>query len=190
MRFALEFWGSQRLTQNVLIFQMKYVFIMLGTLGLLCGAYFKAQTKINRRLNLTSLKLGMTSQQVETVFGVPSAQHRNQLTYIFENDSELTITFRDEIVASAKVKFHEPLKISDPEIRLLTLVQMDSDSENLERPSWFFAGKPEEGLIYKITADGVIESLTWVPPFSYHQNQAKHLQALMRDFHNQHVTNM
>lgn len=168
---------------------MKYLFILLAVAGLLGTAYFNAQTKIHRPLKLTSLRLGMTVDQIESVFGVPSAQNRNQLTYIFEDASEMVITLRDDIVASAKVKFHQPVKIEDPQMRQLTLVQMESETLS-SQPSWFFAGKPEEGLIYKITANGVIESLTWVPPFTYQQKQPKQLQALLRDFQSQNVTQL
>ncbi len=168
---------------------MKYVFILLVGAGLLGAAYFNAQTKIHQPLNLVSLKLGMTVDQIESVFGVPSAQNRNQLTYIFEDASEMIITLRDDIVASAIVKFHQPVKIEDPQMRQLTLVQMESDTVS-SQPSWFYAGKPEEGLIYKITANGVIESLTWVPPFSYQAKQPKQLQALLRDFQSQNLSNL
>ena len=154
------------------------------------AAYFNAQSKIHRNLNLTQLRLGMTVSQLENVFGVPSAHERNQLIYIFEDSSEMVLTLRDEVVASATVKFHQPMKITDPEIRKLTLVQMESASIISDEPSFFFAGQPEEGLIYKISAQGVIESLTWVPPFTYNQHQPKQLQALLHDFQSQQHTNL
>ena len=94
------------------------------------------------------------------------------------------------VVASAVVKFHGAIKIEDPEIRKLTLVQMAPPDFQNDDTSWFFAGKPSEGLIYKITQNGEIESLTWVPPFTYGSNQAKNLQVLLRDFKNQHLSNL
>lgn len=167
---------------------LKYVFTFSLLLGLISTAYFTATSKIQRPLNLDAVRLGMTLNELEVTFGSPSAQFRNQLTYVFDDASELIVTLRDDTVASAKVKFHVPLKIEDPKMKELTLVQMETSVE--DRPSWFFAGKPEEGLIYKITADGTIESLTWVPPFYYTNSQAKQLQALLLDFKNQHLSKM
>lgn len=163
---------------------MKYGFYLVLTLALVIGAYQIAQSKLARPLQLNALSLGMSAQQIEDTFGTPSAESRNQFTYILEDGSELTITLRDEKVSSAKVKFHRVVKIQDPEMRKLTLIQMHH-SEYENNPSWFFAGKPEEGLIYKITSDGIIESLTWVPPFTYGSNQPKQVQALLQDFNSQ-----
>lgn len=160
---------------------MKYGFIFIVVCFLLGGAYFSAQSKLAQPVAVESIRLGMTVKELENTFGAPSAQNRNQLTFILEDDSELFITLRDNLVSSAKVKFHLPIKIEDPQMRKMTLVQMEELNET--SPSWFFAGKPEEGLIYKITSNGYIESLTWVPPFSYYNNRPKHLSAIFRDFH-------
>ena len=164
---------------------MKYGLYLVLTIGLVFGAYQIAQNKIARPLNLDTIRLGMTVSDIEQNFGTPSAHSRNQYTYILDDGSELVITLRDQKISSAKVRFHRTIKIQDPEMKKLSLVQMDSDGFESDRPSWFFAGNPEEGLIYKITAEGVIESLTWVPPFTYGQNRPKHLGALLRDFKSQ-----
>lgn len=164
---------------------MKYGYYFVLTLSLIFGAYQVARNKISRPLNLDSIRLGLTTQEISRTFGSPSAESRNQLTYILQDGSELLITLRDQKVSSAKVKFHRTIKIQDPEMRKLTLVQMEQDALESDNPSWFFAGSPEQGLIYKITSEGVIESLTWVPPFSYGSNRPKQLQALLRDFNSQ-----
>ncbi len=169
---------------------MKYLFALLVLTGLIGAAYHNADTKIQHQLNLSGMHLGMSVSQIETAFGVPTARNRNQIIYIFEEGSEMILTLRDDLVASATVKFHNPVKITDPEMRKLTLVQMESESLMSGEPSWFFAGKPEQGLIYKITAQGVIESMTWVPAFSYGQHQAKQLQALLQDFQSKQVSNL
>lgn len=145
-------------------------------------AYRSAENKIETPLDLQALHLGMTSDELEDKFGHPDAQNRNQLTYILEDSSKMIVTLRDDVVASARVEFHHPIKIEDPKMRQLTLVQMEADSLNEAEPSWFFAGKPESGLIYKITSAGSVESLTWVPPFSYSRNNPKNLQVLLQDF--------
>lgn len=169
---------------------MKITFIFSLLLAMISFAYISAQQKIKQPVNIQALHLGMTLKGLHQAYGVPSAQNRNRLTYIFEDHSELVITLRDEVVASARLRFQRPLKIQDPKMKQLTLVQMESESASANRPSWFFAGKPEEGLIYKITAEGVVESLTWVAPFSYASNQPKRLQALLRDFQNKHFNKM
>ena len=164
---------------------MKLGFYFILTIGLVVGAYSIAQQKLHQPLHLSSLRLGMELDEVEAIFGTPSARSRNQITYVFDDGSELFLTLRDEKISIAKVKFQKIIKIQDPEMKKLTLVQMEASNFESNNPSWFYAGKPSEGLIYKITSDGTIESLTWVPPFSYSNNQAKNLQALLRDFQSQ-----
>lgn len=161
---------------------MKYGFYFILAFGLIIGAYNAAQNKIEKPLHLNSLKLGMSSSDVDKVFGSPSAANRNQYIYILQDGSELTVTLRDEKVSSAKVKFHRTVKIQDPDMKKLTLVQMDDHDIESNSPTWFYAGKPEEGLIYKITSEGVIEGITWVPPFTYGTTERKQLSALLHDF--------
>lgn len=165
---------------------MKYGSYLLFIISLIFGAHHIAKNKTDSALNLKALQLGMTIQDMETSFGTPSAKFRNQLIYILEDGSELIITLRDEKISSAKVNFHRMLKISDPEMKKLSLVQMDMQDFSSDRPGWFFAASPETGQIYKITSEGIIQSLTWVPPFTYgSNNRAKHLGALLRDFQSQ-----
>ena len=165
---------------------LRFLFILTVVFGTVAGAYFTAQSKITYKSDLSALKLGMSLTSVKDTFGAPTSENRNILTYILPNSSVLTITFRDEVVTSAKVKFIQPVTVTDPELRKLTLVQMDPALTD-EKPSWFFAGAPDQGLIYKITADGVIESLTWVEPFTLHSHQPKNVQALLRDFNSTHM---
>lgn len=167
----------------------RFLFILAVVFSTVIGAYFTAQSKISYKTDLSALKLGMELTDVKETFGAPTSENRNILTYILPNSSVLTITFRDDVVTSAKVKFIQQVKVTDPELRRLTLVQMDP-AMNDEKPSWFFAGAPEQGLIYKITADGVIESLTWVEPFTLHSHRPKNVQALLKDFNNTHLSNL
>lgn len=169
---------------------MKLGVIFCMIFGIIAIAYFNAHQKLTQIVDLKSLHLQMTLKQVKETFGTPYSRDRNVLTYILEDSSHLSITLRDEVVTSAVVKFHNPIRIEDPKMRSLTLVQMSAADLSEGNPSWFFAGKPEEGLIYKITQKGEVESLTWVPPFSYGSNQPKNLQALLRDFKNQHLSNL
>ncbi len=169
---------------------MKLGVLVTVILGIIATAYINANQNMTQRVDLSALRLHMTVAELETNFGTPFSRQRNNLIYILKDSSELSITLRDDVVASAVVKFHNPLRIEDPQMRQLTLVQMSPGELQNGNPSWFFAGKPEEGLIYKITQNGEIESLTWVPPFTYARNQPKNLQALLQDFKSQHLSNL
>ncbi len=169
---------------------MKLGVIFTAILGIIAVAFYNANSKLSQTVDLKALHLQMTVSELEQIFGSPTSRERNNITYILEDSSHLMITLRDDVVASAVVKFHNPIHIEDPQMRQLTLVQMSPADLGNENPSWFFAGKPEEGLIYKITQQGEIESLTWVPPFTYNSNQPKNLQTLVRDFKSQKTSNL
>lgn len=169
---------------------MKYGVIFIATVFLVFTAYFQANEKLSRKTDLSSLKLSMSVEELEENLGSPFQRNRNELTYVLDDSSYLYITLRDDRVTSALLKFHHPIKIEDPQMRQLTLVQMSSNDLEGDRPSWFFAGKPEEGQIYKISQNGEVESITWVPPFSYGNNQPKNLQALLKDFKSRHINKM
>lgn len=169
---------------------MKLGVIFTTILGIIAIAYINANQKLNQKIDLNALRLQMSVTELEANFGSPFSRQRSSLIYILEDSSQLLITLRDDVVASAVVKFHKPIRIEDPEIRKLTLVQMSPADMQNDDASWFFAGKPSEGLIYKITQNGEIESLTWVPPFSYGSNEPKNLQVLLQDFKNQHLSNL
>jgi hypothetical protein len=164
---------------------MKTTTLTCVILGLLIAAYFSAQDKLQSKFDNASLRLGMGLHELEAKYGLPFAQDRNRLTYIFEDDSVLIVTLRDKIVTSAQLKYRHPLKIEDPVMQELTLVQMHSEENFLQKSTWFFAGRPEDGLIYKITSEGTVESLTWVPPFTFEDRRPKQLQALLMDFKSQ-----
>lgn len=169
---------------------MKYAVVLTIVVSLFTLAYRSAKSKTETTLDLHALHLGMSASELEVAFGRPDAQNRGQITYILPDSSKLFVTLRDDVVASAKLEFQHPLKIEDPKLNELTLVQMEADALSENEPSWFFAGKPEEGLIYKITSEGSVESLTWVPPFTYSRNNAKNLQTLVQDFKTKVSTNL
>jgi hypothetical protein len=169
---------------------MKLGVIFTVILIVIASAYYSANNALHQKIELSSLRLQMTEAELQQLFGAPYSRDNNRLTYVLDDASQLFITLRDEKVASAMVKYHKPLKIQDPQLRRLTLVQMNPGNIQDSAPTFFFAGKPEEGLIYKVTKDGEVESLTWVPPFTYGQHQAKNLQALLRDFRTQYLPNL
>ncbi len=169
---------------------MKYGFFAICIITSVIYAFIQARSSLSKRTELPQIRLSMSAQEVENQFGYPFSKERNELIYILEDHSQLIITLRDNLVASALLKFHRPLKIEDPKLRQLTLVQMSSENLGTESPSWFYAGNPADGLIYKITQDGEIQSITWVPPFTYGQNQPKNVQALLKDFRIKNLTNL
>lgn len=169
---------------------MKLGVIFTVILVVIASAYLSANSALRNKAQLSALRLQMTEQELQDKFGAPDSRDHNILTYVLEDASQLFITLRDDRVASAMVKYHSPLKIQDPQLRRLTLVQMNPGDIQDSSPSYFFAGKPEEGLIYKVTKDGEVESLTWVPPFTYGHHQEKNLQALLRDFRTQNLSNL
>lgn len=164
---------------------MKYCFHLLIFLILTCAAWHGANNKLAKPLDLKSVRLGMSLDDLKSLYGSPSAQNHNNYIFILDDGSELSITLRDSKISSAKVKFLKTVKIQDPKMKNLTLIQMETGNFLNEKPSWFFAGNPEEGLIYKITSDGIVESITWIPPFTHVGARPKHLQALLRDFKSQ-----
>jgi len=159
-------------------FTLFFLFAAAVSLGLI-----SANQKKTFNLKINSIQLGMNEDQIYSHFGEPFAKIGNVLTYILDDSSELTISFRDGAVSSAQYKFKNPPRIKDSKLKKLTLVQMQSEESYNNRPTWFFAGNPKDGLIYKVTSQGNVESLTWVPPFSYGNYQPKQLQALLKDFH-------
>ena len=169
---------------------IKFIFGILVLVGIISSAYVSAQKKIGLRPEPSQLRLGMTEEETRASFGSPTAINRNEWIYIMPDSSELIITLRDNKVTSAKLKYRESVKVTDPELKKLTLVQMDNSPTQSGEPNWFFAGKPEEGLIYKITSVGRIESITWVPRFKYGNNRPKKVQALVRDFNRRELVKM
>lgn len=169
---------------------MKYGLLFVGIIVSVVYAYIQANKVLTTQIELPKVRLTMTVAELEDDFGAPFERNRNELTYILEDSSQLIITLRDNLVASALLKFHRPLRIEDPKLRQLTLVQMNASELEGDRPSWFYAGKPEDGLIYKITQKGEVETITWVPPFTYGNNQPKNVQALLKDFRIRHLSNL
>lgn len=157
---------------------MSFIFVLIFAATV--GAYHSARDKMSDIPDLRALHLGMSVDELKTSFGAPVYKHLNQLTYLLSDSAQLIVTLRDQEVASAQLKFHRPLKISDPQLKQLNLIQMEFKTH--QDMSWFFAGNPEEGLIYKITTNGVIESITWVPPFGHKGQSTKHVGTLLRDF--------
>ena len=89
------------------------------------------------------------------------------------------IAVENEQVSAAWLELRQPLKIGDPQFKRLRFVQMGIDASL--SPTWFYAAAADRGRIFKVSQQGLIESITWVKPFAT-DGKARQLQALLRDF--------
>jgi len=160
---------------------MKNLFFLVIALMIAVFSFHHLDQTASQTKVFDQLKLGMTPDQVQDLLGYPTDKSDVETTYILDDSSEILLSFRDNELSSAKLKLKTPMKVSDSALSQLRMVQLSAPSLMESRPSWFYAGKPEDGLIYKINAEGYIESLTLVPPFTY-QYQPKQLQALYSEF--------
>ncbi len=168
---------------------MKWFLSLLSIPLIMIGAYFFRPDSLSHTEKFP-IVLGMNADSIKKVIGLPTASDNQKWIYIFEDQSELALSFRDEVLWSATLTYHEPKEIQDPDFKELTLVQVGIDSAGSSKPAYFYAGAPGEGKIWKVNAQGKIESLTWVPPFSTGDHAPKNIQALYRDFRGQYQANM
>ena len=143
------------------------------------AAYCTAQTKLDTAINLDKIKIGISPTQLEKIVGKATSSHINQLTYIFEDGTEMKVSLTEGLVSGAVINYKNPPTLQDPE--KLTFLQVNTQDSSDQR-NWFYVGKPEDGQIFKINMDGKVKSLTLVPPFQHKSNTPKHFQALLRDF--------
>lgn len=168
---------------------MKWFLSLLAIPMIVIGAYFFRPESVSYTQKFP-IKLGMSPASVSQSIGLPTAEDKQKWIYVFEDQSELVLSFRDDVLWSATLTYHDPKEIQDPDFKELTLVQVGIDSSDSAKPAYFYAGEPGEGKIWKVNAHGKIESLTWVPPFGQGQHTPKNIQALYRDFRGQYLMNM
>lgn len=167
---------------------MKWFLSLLTIPMIVIGAYFFRPDPVAHKKHFP-LKIGMTSALVSGAIGLPTSTDNQKWIYVFDDQSELVLSFRDEVLWSATLNYHDPKEIQDPDFKELTLVQVGIDSSDPAKPAYFYVGEPSEGKIWKVNANGKIESLTWVPPFGNAQTP-KNIQALYSDFRGQYRANM
>ena len=168
---------------------MKWFISLLAIPVIVAAAYFFRPSTVTYTHNFP-IKLGMSLAQTSELIGTPTAVDGTRWIYILEDQSELVLSFRDDVIWSASLNFQEPKEIEDPDFKELTLFQIGIDGSDTENPSYFYAGEPGEGKIWKVNAQGKIESLTWVPPFQQTTLQPKNIQALYKDFRGQYRMNL
>jgi hypothetical protein len=167
---------------------MKWFLSLLAIPLIVISAYFFRPESVAHTKKFP-IKLGMSSTMVSSAIGLPTSTDKQKWIYIFDDQSELILSFRDEALWSATLNYHDPKEIQDPDFKELTLVQVGIDLSDPAKPAYFYVGEPKEGKIWKVNANGRIESLTWVPPFGNEQTP-KNIQALYRDFRGQYNANM
>lgn len=144
-------------------------------------ALYSAQTKVHDYSSLADLRVGLQSNQL-SFLGQPISSTDRERVYLLPDQSTLIVMLQDQKVTAAWMQLRQPLKIEDPQFKRLRFVQMGMD-EALS-PTWFYAAAADQGRIFKISQQGLIESITWVKPFSANETP-KNLQALMQQFNGQ-----
>ncbi|HXH31194.1 MAG TPA: hypothetical protein VNJ01_10315 [Bacteriovoracaceae bacterium] len=154
-------------------------FILVFTLCM--TAFCTAQTKLDSAIDLGKLRIGITLTQLEKIIGKATASDINQLTYIFQDGSELKVKLTEGLVSGAVINYKKLLKLEKPEE--LTFLQVNARAPD-DHQGWFYVGKPRDGQIYKVNSEGKVQSLTLVPPFEHKASTPKHFQALIQNFQN------
>lgn len=132
----------------------------------------------------------MSQTEIQETIGLPTATDGQKWIFVLDDQSELMVSFRDEVIWTATLTYHDPKEIQDPDFKELTLVQVGVDASDYAKPSYFYAGEPGEGKIWKVNANGKVESLTWVSPFEKSKLTPKNIQALYKDFRGQYLMNL
>ena len=141
-------------------------------------ALWSAQSKVHDYSSLTPLRVGLAAQELEFL-GEPVSSSERELVYMLPDQSTLVVAVTDGKVSAAWLELRQPLKIQDPQLKKLRFVQMGMDASLA--PSWFYAAAADEGRIFKVSQQGVVESITWVKPFAP-AGPSRQLQALLREF--------
>jgi hypothetical protein len=154
---------------------------MMSTIGFLLlavGAMISAQQKMNDYSLVDQLRVGQSIDEIGFL-GAPSLVSEKERIYQLPDHSTLIIATDGLKVLAAFLELRQPLHIEDPQLKNLKFVQMGVDAGL--SPTWFYAGAADEGRVYKVSAQGLIESISWVKPFAAAGPQ-KQLQALLREF--------
>ena len=165
---------------------MKYIFYSIFV-GVFCfSAYQSAEKKLKQSRNFDFIRSGISLTDLEKKIGRPLSSFQNENIYSLKDGSELKVTFHEGKILKANLKFNQLIQIEDPRVKGLTLVQIQADPYEAQNTSWFYAGDPAQGMIYKISSKGHVESISWLPPFQYNNgHHPKQLQALLQDFKTQ-----
>ena len=150
----------------------------IATLLFVSVTLWSAQEKVAHFDQLKSLRVGQKIEELQFL-GPPISEDDRERIYLLSNSSTLVVSTFDNKVVGAWLTLKTPVKIEDGgEWGELEFVQVNLKEEN---PTWFFAGSPTDGRVFKVNQNGFIEAITWVRPFSSIYPQKK-LQALYKEF--------
>lgn len=149
-----------------------------GLVALVIVALWSAQSKIHDYSSLAPLHVGLKVEEL-SFLGEPNSATERELVYILPDQSTLVVALEDGVVSAAWLDPRQPLKIEDPQFKQLRFVQMGVDAAL--SPTWFYAAAADRGRIFKVSQQGVVETITWVKPFSP-AGPSRQLQALLREF--------
>lgn len=150
--------------------------IILGFVGIL--SFVSAQNKVNDYSLVEGLRVGAPLDQLGFL-GLPLSVKERERVYQLPDFSTLVIHTDGQIVTGAWLQLKQPLRIENPSIKQVQFVQLGMD--HALAPTWFYAGAADEGRIYKVSEQGLIESISWVKPFNALGPKQK-LQALLKEF--------
>ena len=156
----------------------QWIFSAFGLFALAAVALWSAQSKVHDYSSLAPLHVGLSANEL-AFLGEPASSSERERVYLLPDQSTLVIALEDAKVSAAWLELRQPLKIQDPQLKKLRFVQMGMDASL--SPTWFYAAAADEGRIFKVSQQGVIESITWVKPFSP-AGPSRQLQALLREF--------
>lgn len=152
--------------------------MLIATFFIASMALISARQKMHDYSSLEPLRVGMPVNQLGFL-GNPVSVSERELVYLLPDQSSLVIAINDGEVFSAMLELRTPLKIEDPSLRGLTFVQMRLDE--YQSPTWFYAAAAGKGQIFKVSSQGLIQTITWVRPFASIE-PSRNLQALLQDF--------
>ena len=150
--------------------------IILCLVGFL--SFLSAQNKVNDYSLVESLRVGTPVTELGFL-GHPLSMNQKERIYQLPDYSSLVIHSDGEKVTGAWLQLKQPMRIDDPTIKQVQFVQLEMD--NALVPTWFYAGAADEGRIYRVSEQGLIESISWVKPFNALGPKQK-LQALLKEF--------
>ncbi len=150
--------------------------IILSFVGLL--SFLSAQNKVNDYSLVENLRVGTPLNELGFL-GHPLSMNQRERVYQLPDYSSLVIHTDGEKVTGAWLQLRQPMRIEDPIIKQAQFVQLGMD--HALAPTWFYAGAADEGRIYRVSEQGLIESISWVKPFNALGPKQK-LQALLKEF--------
>lgn len=147
-------------------------------LAIVLTALWSAQQKMNDLDQVKQINVGAPVSSLNHL-GEPVSVSSSERMYFLNNGSTLVVSVFQHTITGAWLNLKNPISIQDEHLKSLRFVQVGVD-ESL-RPTWFYAGLPGDGRVFKVVQNGLIHSITWVRPFGQKESP-RQLQALYKEF--------